>query len=93
MYTKYIPPTGRVVWIIRPNGIEMRKDTIKEVLNAQPFQPFTVRMADGNAYLVPARDFVSLSPNGRTLVIFGEAGKIKLLDSMLVTEIERVAAT
>ncbi len=67
----------------------MSKDTIREAINAQPFQPFTVRMADGNAYPVPARDFVSLAPNGRTLIIFGEAGKIKLLDSILVTEIER----
>ena len=65
----------------------MSKDTIREAINAQPFQPFTVRMADGNAYPVPARDFVSLAPNGGTLVIFGEAGKIKLLDSMLVAEI------
>ena len=67
----------------------MSKDTIKEAINAQPFQPFIVRMADGNAYPVPARDFVSLQPNGRTLLIWGEAGKIKLLDSMLVTEIEK----
>jgi hypothetical protein len=67
----------------------MNKNTIKEAIESQPFQPFTVRMADGNAYPVPARDFVSLAPNGRTLIIFGEAGKIKLLDSMLVTEIER----
>ena len=67
----------------------MSKDTIKEAINAQPFQPFTVRMADGNSYSVPARDFVSLQPNGRTLLIWGEAGKIKLLDSMLVAEIEK----
>jgi len=67
----------------------MSKDTIKEAINAQPFQPFTVRVADGNAYPVPARDSVSLQPNGRTLLIWGEAGKIKLLDSMLVTEIEK----
>ena len=66
---------------------------IDELLEARPFQPFTVRMEDGNAYPVPARDFISLSPNGRTLIVFGEAGKIKLLDSMLVTEIERVEAT
>ena len=64
-------------------------ERIRQALDEKPFQPFTVRMADGNAYPVPARDFVSLAPNGRTLVIFGEAGKIKLLDSMLVTEIER----
>ena len=67
----------------------MNKNTIKEAIESQPFHPFTVRMADGNAYPVPARDFVSLAPNGRTLVVFGEAGKIKLLDSLLVTEIER----
>jgi len=71
----------------------MSKDTIREAISAQPFQPFTVRMADGNAYPVPARDFVSLSPNGRTLVIFGAGNKIKLLDCLLVTEIERVAGS
>ena len=71
----------------------MSKDTIREAISAQPFQPFTVRMADGNAYPVPARDFVSLSPNGRTLVIFGESNKIKLLDCVLVPEIEREAGS
>ena len=71
----------------------MTINQIRKLHQAQPFQPFTVRMADGNAYPVPARDFVSLSPNGRTLVIFGAGNKIKLLDCLLVTEIERVAGS
>ena len=67
----------------------MTKEAIRDAITAQPFRPFTVHLADGNSYPVPARDFISLSPTGRTMVIYGDGNKIRTLDVMLVTEIER----
>jgi hypothetical protein len=67
----------------------MSKETIKEWVNANPFRPFTLRLTDGRACQVPARDFVSLSPSGRTVVVYTSDGEgVRLLDVALITEIE-----
>jgi len=39
---------------------------------ATPFRPFTVHMADGHAFRVPHPDFLSMSPTGRTVIIYQE---------------------
>lgn len=71
----------------------MTKEAIKEHLDASPFRPFTVRLTDGRSCPIPARDFASLSPNGRTLVVFTHEGNgVRLLDVALITEIEASAA-
>ena len=71
----------------------MTKDAIKEQLDAVPFRPFTLRLTDGRACAVPARDFASLSPNGRILVVYtAEGDGVRLLDVALVVEIEASAA-
>jgi hypothetical protein len=71
----------------------MTKEVIKEHVEANPFRPFTVRLTDGRACAVPARDFVSLSPSGRTLVVYTPDGDgVRLLDVALITEIETTEA-
>ena len=68
----------------------MTKEAIKEAVNAQPFRPFTLRMADGSSYPVPARDFISISPSERrSIAVWNERGGNSLLDVMLITAIER----
>ena len=67
----------------------MTKETMREYVSATPFRPFTVRLPDGRACEVPARDFVSLSPTGRTLVVYTAGGDgVRLIDVALITEIE-----
>ena len=71
----------------------MTKEAIKEQLDARPFRPLTLRFADGHTCPVPARDFASLSPNGRILVVYtAEGDGVRLLDVGLVVEIETSAA-
>ena len=55
---------------------------------ADPFQPFTVHMADGRASHVPHPDFLSMSPTGRTVFIFQEDDEFSILDPLLMTEVE-----
>jgi len=54
---------------------------------ANPFRPFTVHLADGRSHRVPHRDCLSMSPGGRTVIVYesDEAGHI--LDSLLITEL------
>ena len=66
----------------------MTKEAIKERVHAAPFQPFAVRLPDGRTYEVPGADYVSLSPGGRTLILYTEDGEgHRILDVALITEI------
>jgi hypothetical protein len=60
---------------------------------ASPFRPFTVRMADGRAFSVPHPDFLSMSPTGRTVIIYQEDEEFSILDLLLMTEIEMTQNT
>ena len=67
----------------------MTKEAIKEQVECVPFRPFTLRLADGRACEIPARDFVSLSPSGRTVVVYTADGDgVRILDAALIAEIE-----
>ncbi len=55
---------------------------------ATPFKPFTVHMADGRSFSVPHPDFLSMSPTGRTVIIYQEDDNFSILDLLLMTEIE-----
>jgi hypothetical protein len=37
--------------------------------------PFTLKMADGNEYHVPHRDFIALPPNASYAIVFDGEGK------------------
>ena len=63
-------------------------DQIQGVLHAQPFSPFTIHMADGRVFLVKHSDFISRSPAGRTLIVYGEDDSFSVLDVLLITELE-----
>ena len=71
----------------------MTKEVIKKHQEAAPFRPFTVRLTDGRSCPIPTRDFASLSPNGRILVVYTDDGNgVRLLDVPLIVEIEATAA-
>jgi hypothetical protein len=65
----------------------MNVDQIRLAREANPFRPFTVHLADGRSHRVPHRDYLSMSPGGRTVIVYesDEAGHI--LDSLLITEL------
>ena len=66
----------------------MTIDKLREVLHAQPFQPFTIRTADGRSVPVPHPDFISVSPPGRMVHVFRKDGRSEFIDLLLVTSIE-----
>ncbi len=47
----------------------MSPDRIKQLLDRQPFEPFTVVTGDGGAVNVLSKEFTLLYPGGRTLRI------------------------
>lgn len=69
----------------------MTTDRLRNAIAARPFRPFAIHLADGNKLRVPHPDFVSLSPAGRTLVIYegeGDHEQANILDLLLVTRLE-----
>jgi hypothetical protein len=67
----------------------MTIDKLQGMHNVLPFRPFTIGLADGRAYNVPHRDFLSYSPNGgRTVIVYGQGDSFSILDLQLVTDLD-----
>ena len=63
----------------------MSIDELRKLREANPFLAFTIRLADGRSYRVNHRDYLSTSPVGRTVIVYGEDGGFDILDMLLVT--------
>ena len=66
----------------------MTIEQLTKVLHAVPFQPFTIRMADGRKFFVKPRDYISRSPTGRTVIVQYDNDDYSVLDLLLATELE-----
>jgi hypothetical protein len=47
----------------------MSPERIKQILNAQPFEPFTIHRGDGSTVDVLSKEFAYLKPGNRTLEV------------------------
>jgi hypothetical protein len=67
----------------------MTKEHLRQVRDANPFSPFTIRLADGRDFRIHHRDFLSIPPDGagRIAVIYQSGGAFSLVDLLLVTEV------
>ena len=69
----------------------MHAESVKELLHAQPFQPFTVHTVSGAAYLIDHPEFAWLTRGGRTLYINlpeGEGERVRMVDTTLIERLE-----
>ena len=66
----------------------MTTEQFDKALKERPFRPFTIHLADGRTLTVPHRDFVSQSPGGRTIIVYGSDESFSIVDLGLVTELE-----
>ena len=63
----------------------MSIDELRKLREANPFVPFTIHLADGRSYRINHREYISMSPVGRTVIVYGEDGGFDILDMLLVT--------
>jgi hypothetical protein len=70
------------------SGDLMTIDELRQVHEAQPFQPFTMYLADGRKLYVPHQEFLSRHPKGRTVIVFHDDGSFSIVDSFHITQIE-----
>jgi len=66
---------------------------LRAAQHATPFRPFTIHMADGRTFHVPHPDFLSMSPAGRTVIIYQQDEEFSILDLLLMTEIQTTQNT
>jgi hypothetical protein len=66
----------------------MTTEQFRAMFHQQPFRPFTIRMADGRAFDVAHRDFVAMSPTGRTVIVYQDNEVFNVLDLLLMTELQ-----
>jgi hypothetical protein len=64
----------------------MTTEQFRAMLHQKPFLPFTIRMADGRAFDVAHRDFVAISPTGRTAIVYQDNENFSVLDLPLMSE-------
>jgi hypothetical protein len=65
----------------------MTAEQFRTLREANPFRPFTIHLADDRSLSVPHRDFVSQSPGGRTIIVYGSNEAFSVVDFYLVTEL------
>lgn len=66
----------------------MTIERLREVLRNQPFQPFTLNLADGRTFAVPHPEYIAVSAKGRTVVVFdAETDAMEIIDLMMVVSL------
>jgi len=71
----------------------MTVDQLRGVRDASPFQPFVIHLADGRSFRVMHRDYLLISPGGRTAIVYHTDEAFSILDLLLVTELTVEAPT
>lgn len=71
----------------------MDAEAIREATHHQPFQPFTLRLADGRVLPIPHPDFIAIAPNGRRVAVFSPTDSaLSILEPLLIVSLEFAAA-
>lgn len=59
---------------------------IREALHRQPFEPFSIRLADGRSLPVPHPDFVAVGP--RRMVVVAADDSWSVVEPLLVVSLD-----
>ena len=65
----------------------MTIEQLRLAREANPFRPFTAHLADGRSHRVPHRDWLSMSPGGRTVIVYVSEEGGSIIDSLMITEL------
>ena len=59
-------------------------ESIRELNNAVPFQPYEIRMASGARHRVPHPDFMLIAPRGNYVIVADAQNRPRHLSTLLV---------
>jgi hypothetical protein len=66
----------------------MTSEKLRAIWKAQPFHKFTIHLADGWQIPVEHREFVMVSPSGRTVYVSQPDDSLNIVDLLLVTDLK-----
>ncbi len=61
---------------------------LRELHEARPFMPFTMKLADGRKLNVPHNEFLSFFPSGRAAILTHADDSFTLIDLLMVTTVD-----
>jgi len=71
----------------------MTVEQMRTALQARPFRPFIIHLADGRQIPVRHNEFAIMSPSGRTIIVYQPDDSSNIIDLLLVTDLELTADT
>jgi hypothetical protein len=66
----------------------MTSERVRQLWKSEPFQKFTIHLADGRKIPVLHREFLAISPSGRTATVYQPDDSLNIVDLPLVTDLE-----
>jgi len=69
----------------------MTIEQMRAAREANPFRPFTMHLANGRTYRIHHRDYLSMSPSGRTVIVYQDDDAFSILDLSRVAELKMEA--
>jgi hypothetical protein len=63
------------------------REQIRQMVRAEPFQPFTVNLAGGRSFTVRHPENIACSVNGREMVVYDDKG-MHLVEMLLVEAVQ-----
>jgi hypothetical protein len=63
-------------------------DQLLRVHRPRPFQPFSLRLADGQRLRVQHPEMLAYSPKARTAVVYRSDGSFEIVDLLLLTGLD-----
>jgi hypothetical protein len=64
--------------------------SIREFNRAVPFKPYEIRMVSGETYSVPHSEFLSVSPKGSFVIVYGPDETPHHLSALLIERVSPV---
>ena len=63
----------------------MTTEQLNRLHQARPFQPFIIRLGDGQELPVPHPEMLAYAPKSRTATVYRSDGSFEIIDLLLVT--------
>ena len=67
-------------------------DVIRNLLYAEPFQPFVIKSSDGKQYRVKHPDYVAISPKGGRITVYADEEHFAMLSALHIVAVEPIKA-
>lgn len=66
----------------------MTTEALSRLHQARPFQPFALRLGDGQSLMVSHPEMLAYAPRSRTATVYRPDGSFEIVDLLLVTGLD-----